>query len=122
MEHVKDPMRKTCKNCGLEVEMGDAGVGGGDVASGIDADVGLGLMGLEGGTISGAPISGPGGEVSGPDFGGGPADTPAVVSPPKPSKPEKVAEKKEGVKRKARKRSLLGEEDTTVYRRSILGS
>ena len=44
-----------------------------------------------------------------------------VISPAE-DKPAKVAEKKEGVKRKARKRSLLGEEDTTVYRRSILGS
>jgi hypothetical protein len=128
-----------CFNCGLEVVMGDGGVGGGD--SGTDADFAgisadIGLPGVDGPGAQGAaegmvgitgsePIGIDGPAVSGPgDHGGGPADTPAVKEAPKPKtpKPAKVAEKKEAVTRKARKRSLLGEENTTVYRRSILGS
>ena len=68
-----------------------------------------------------APVPGPDSIIAG---GGGPADTPPVVEAKKPSKtkPVKVAEQKEGVKRKARRRSLLSDEETTVYRRSILGS
>jgi len=131
-------MRKTCKNCGLEVEMGDAGVGGDGEDPGLDApapgtegNTGMspGTAGNIGIDASGADMGVGGGSIGpdvGPDTqgpqGGGPADIPPIEKPKAKPKPVKVEEKKEGIKRKARKRSLLGEEDTEIYRRSILGS
>lgn len=67
----------------------------------------------EGGMSHDAMFGTGGSEPEGPDYKK-PAEFPK--SPPPP-----VEEKKEGVKRKARKRSLLNDEEKTVYRRSILG-
>jgi hypothetical protein len=56
-----------------------------------------------------------------PDTGG----NKTAITPDKPEEapePETQTEQKEGVKRKARKRSLLNDEEKTVYKRSILGS
>ena len=57
------------------------------------------------------------------DKGEGPAAKVATPEPETPAPaPAPNAEKKEGTKRKARNRSLLNDEEKTVYRRSILGS
>ena len=121
--------------------MGDAGVGGGGNNSaqsdfaGINSDIGMDFDGMnpanagtnlsiskasveaqsaqEGGMSHDAMFGTGGSEPEGPDY-----KEPAVVAP-KIAPP--VGEKKEGVKRKARKRSLLNDEEKTVYRRSILG-
>ena len=103
--------------------MSDAGVGTQNDFEGINADLGFGtsieddFAGITADINSGAGPRDPFAGVPPADSGGQ-----KKVIPPVEDKPAKVAEKKEGVKRKARKRSLLGEEDTTVYRRSILGS
>jgi hypothetical protein len=112
----------------MEDKMGDGGVGdpGGPLGNtdtslqgdfeGINADIGLpGVVG---------PDVGPDSEGA---TGGGPVDIPNNPPERKPKgfpkvKTKKVEEKKDAVKRKARKRSLLGDEETTVYRRSILGN
>jgi len=73
----------------------------------------------EGGMGHGSPFGGA--DVSGEGDGPSGLDsTPAVQKIPEPEK-EKKSEQKEGIKRKARKRSLLNDEEKTVYRRSILG-
>ena len=124
--------------------MGDGGVGGpGDSSvqgdfEGMNADMGMDFDGQnpatagmdlsiakasneamnaqEGGMNHGAMFG-----ENGPE-GEGPEDKTAIPTPPTPAPaPPKVAEQKEGVKRKARKRSLLNDEEKTVYRRSILG-
>ena len=121
--------------------MGDAGIGGGGNNStqsdfaGINSDIGMDFDGMnpanagtnlsiskasveaqsaqEGGMSHDAMFGTGESEPEGPDYKK-PAEFPK--SPPPP-----VEEKKEGVKRKARKRSLLNDEEKTVYRRSILG-
>ena len=122
--------------------MGDAGIGGGGNNStqsdfaGINSDIGMDFDGMnpanagtnlsiskasveaqsaqEGGMSHDAMFGTGESEPEGPDYKK-PAEFPK--SPPPPP----VEEKKEGVKRKARKRSLLNDEEKTVYRRSILG-
>ena len=128
--------------------MGDGGVGDGDEGFGVSDAAGLAAVAasfggaVEGGSQAMGDAPGPGGSFgegtppgpagpAGPTGGpGGPADVPFSAGKAKEKKfpfkiektEKKVAEKKDAVKRKARRRSLLGEEDTTIYRRSILGS
>ena len=116
--------------------MGDGGVGGGGDSSiqgdfeGINADVGIPPPGGDTGehmnisefqssmdTLDANPSPSPG-----PDPGpNGPDKPEAIPAPPTPAPAPPNPEKKEGIKRKARKRSLLNDEEKTVYRRSILG-
>ena len=102
--------------------MGDGGVGdpggpndyGGAEFGGTGPDPDPGFSGRS------DPDVGP--DTIGPT-GGGPDDIPVgpIVPRSEPTpKPEKVEEKEEGLKRKARKRSLLNDEEKIVYRRSIL--
>lgn len=122
--------------------MGDGGFGDG---GGMSADVTEGAA-LVGGSGLGTAGLGPGfgvgvgaADVGGYDTGfGAPAGptglggqevvTPTVATAStKVEESPKVVEQKEGTKRKARRRSLLDEEEggltpTNIYRRSILGS
>ena len=121
--------------------MGDGGVGepggpgniGGIGPQNISGEM-FGGPGAEfqGGPLTGAPIDAGFGNMLLPDTGGSEGSPFPVGQQEGPAQPiekfksepktEKVDEKKEGVKRKARKRSLLSDEETKVYRRSILGS
>ena len=116
------------------------GVAGAGAAPGTESDSGMspGTMGNLGlgveGDFMGDPATALGLEFSTdtiPDPAPSPGETgpgpdgPDVKKPAVKATTEKtppaVEEKKEGVKRKARKRSLLNDEEKTVYRRSILG-
>ena len=112
-------------------KMGDGGVGDAGALGTIDfSDMGAGAFSdISDATAAMADLAGPAGAGPGPGPGG--VATPPIVPPAAPaaapaaaatSHPEQVA----GVKRKARRRSLLsGEEggltDAPIYRRSILG-
>jgi hypothetical protein len=89
---------------GADTNVGDGGNGGGPAGSG------LGVV----------PIIDPLAGV--PDTGGNKTGGSNIPEAPEAPEPETQTEQKEGVKRKARKRSLLNDEEKTVYRRSILGS
>ena len=113
--------------------MGDAGVGGPDgAAPGTEGDLGIspgtaGNLGIDASAGDLGVVGVPEGGVSGPDGkggqGGGPVEIPPIEKPKQTPRPAKVEEKKAGIQRKARRRSILTGEGTEekVYRRSILG-